>query len=60
MNVQHLYANTLMKIAIIICQYSDELCDIPFIDNCSMIDADDLCSVCERAVYCGLKGGDSK
>lgn len=43
----------------LICQYSDELCDIPFIDNCSMIDTDDLCSVCENNVYCGLKDGDS-
>lgn len=44
----------------LICQYSDELCDIPFIDSCSMIDTNDLCSVCERAVYCGLKAGDSE
>lgn len=44
----------------LICQYSDELCNIPFIGNCSMIDTNDLCSVCERAVYCGLKDGDNE
>lgn len=44
----------------LICQYSDELCDIPFIGNCAMIDTNNLCNVCERAVYCGLKGGDSE
>lgn len=43
-----------------ICQYSDELCDIPFIDNCSMIDTNDLCSVCKRVAYCGLKDGGSE
>lgn len=43
----------------LICQYSDEVCDNPFIGKCWMIDTNDLCSVCERAVYCGLKDGDS-
>lgn len=42
----------------LICQYSDEVCDIPFIGKCWMIDTNNLCSACERAVYCGLKDGD--
>ena len=41
-----------------ICYYTDELCDIPYLNRCPRIDTKDLCNICQKTVFCGLKEGE--